>query len=64
MIDLSDSNIKKTAVNTGFIKDSVEKVMRLIDVLEEIFSSDLKAKRHLLLYLLLHLLLHLLPSWI
>lgn len=44
MIDLSDSNIKKTAISTGFIKDSVEKVMRLIDVLEDIFSSNLKTK--------------------
>lgn len=44
MIDLSADNIKKTATNTGFIKDNVEKVMRLIDILEKIFSTRWKEK--------------------
>jgi len=34
MIDLTSENIRKTAKATGFIKDNVEKVMRLIDILE------------------------------
>lgn len=40
MIDLTSENIRKTAKATGFIKDNVEKVMRLIDILE--FSIYLK----------------------
>lgn len=34
MIDLTSENIRKIAKATGFIKDNVEKVMRLIDILE------------------------------
>lgn len=39
MIDLTSENIRKTAKATGFIKDNVEKVMRLIDILETIFFN-------------------------
>ena len=39
MIDLSRKNIVKVAGDTGFIKDNIEKVMRLIDILEIVFSS-------------------------
>lgn len=44
MIDLSRESIKMVAKKTGFIKDNVEKVMRLIDILEAIFSSKWKYK--------------------
>jgi len=44
MIDLSRANIKRIANQTGFLKDNVEKVMRLADVLETIFSSKWKDK--------------------
>lgn len=37
MIDLTADNIRAIAKTTGFIKDNVEKVMRLIDILEAIF---------------------------
>ena len=44
MINLSKKNIVKVSNETGFIKDNVEKVMRLIDILETIFSSKWKDK--------------------
>ena len=44
MIDLTIDNIKETANATGFIRDTVEKVMRLIDILESIFSTKWKDK--------------------
>ena len=44
MINLSSKNIVKIANETTFIKDNVEKVMRLIDILETIFSSEWKNK--------------------
>lgn len=44
MINLSAKNVVKTAIDTGFIKDNVEKVMRLIDILETLFSSKWKDK--------------------
>ena len=44
MIDLSKKNIVKVANETSFIKDNVEKVMRLIDILETLFSSEWKDK--------------------
>ena len=44
MIDLSRKNIVKVATESGFIKDNVEKVMRLIDILETVFSSKWRDK--------------------
>ena len=44
MIDLSKKNIVKLANETNFIKDNIEKVMRLIDILEIIYSSEWKEK--------------------
>lgn len=44
MINLSPKNVVKTAVASGFIKDNVEKVMRLIDILETLFDSKWKDK--------------------
>lgn len=44
MIDLTIDNIRTAASVTGFIKDNVEKVMRLIDILEGIFTSKWKDK--------------------
>lgn len=44
MIDLTSDNIRAIAKTTGFIKDNVEKVMRLIDILGEIFSTKWKDK--------------------
>ena len=44
MIDLTADNIRATAKATGFIKDNVEKVMRLIDILEAVFSTKWKDK--------------------
>ena len=44
MIDLTADNIRATAKTTGFIKDNVEKVMRLIDILEAVFSTKWKDK--------------------
>ena len=44
MIDLSKKNIVRIANETSFIKDNVEKVMRLIDILETLFSSEWKDK--------------------
>ena len=44
MIDLSKKSIVRIANETSFIKDNVEKVMRLIDILETLFSSEWKDK--------------------
>ncbi len=44
MIDLSTNNIKLIAATTGFLKDNVEKSLRLIDILEDVFSSKWKDK--------------------
>lgn len=44
MINLSQKNVVKIAKETNFIKDNVEKVMRLADVLEFVFSSEWKDK--------------------
>lgn len=44
MIDLTADNIRATAKATGFIKDNVEKVMRLIDILEAVFSTKWRDK--------------------
>lgn len=40
MINLSQKNVVQVANLTGFIKDNVEKVMRLADILEFICSSQ------------------------
>lgn len=44
MIDLTTDNIRATAQAAGFIKDNAEKAMRLIDILEGIFSTKWKDK--------------------
>ena len=44
MINLSQKNVVKMAKETNFIKDNVEKVMRLADILEFVFSSKWKDK--------------------
>ncbi len=44
MINLSQKNIVKIAKETNFIKDNVEKVMRLVDILEFMFTSKWKDK--------------------
>lgn len=44
MINLSQKNIVRVAKETGFLKDNVEKVMRLADILQFVFSSDWKDK--------------------
>lgn len=44
MIDLSKKNIVKVSNETSFIKDNIEKVMHLIDILETLFSSEWKDK--------------------
>lgn len=44
MVNLSQKNVVQVANSTGFIKDNVEKVMRLVDILEFIFSGKWKDK--------------------
>jgi predicted nucleotidyltransferase component of viral defense system len=44
MINLSQKNVAQIAKETSFIKDNVEKVMRLCDILEYIFTSKWKEK--------------------
>ena len=44
MLDLSRKNILELSQATGFIKDNVEKVLRLIDILELTFNSKWKDK--------------------
>ena len=44
MIDLSRKNIIRISNETLFIKDNIEKVLRLIDILEMIFSSEWRDK--------------------
>ena len=44
MINLSQKNVVKIAKETNFIKDNVEKVMRLADILEFVFTSEWKEK--------------------
>ncbi len=44
MINLSQKNIVQIAKETNFIKDNVEKVMRLADILEFIYTSKWKDK--------------------
>ena len=44
MINLSQKNVVQVANLTGFIKDNVEKVMRLADILEFICSTQWKDK--------------------
>lgn len=44
MINLSQKNVVKIAKETNFIKDNVEKVMRLADILEFVFTSKWKDK--------------------
>ena len=44
MINLSQKNVVKMAKETNFIKDNVEKVMRLADILEFVFTSKWKDK--------------------
>jgi predicted nucleotidyltransferase component of viral defense system len=44
MINLSQKNIVQIAKETNFIKDNIEKVMRLCDILEYIFTSQWKEK--------------------
>ena len=44
MINLSQKNVVKIAKETNFIKDNVEKVMRLADILEFVFTSKWKEK--------------------
>ncbi len=39
MINLSPKNISQLAIKTGFIKDNVEKAMRLLDVLDHIYTT-------------------------
>lgn len=42
MVNLSNKNIIMVSQETGFIKDNVEKALRLMDLLETIFSSAWK----------------------
>ena len=44
MIDLSADSVFQRAKRTGFIKDNLEKVMRLIDVLEAVFATKWEEK--------------------
>ncbi len=44
MVDLTAKKIKEIENETHFIKDNIEKVLRLIDILEFIFASKLKDK--------------------
>ena len=44
MINLAQKNVVKIAKETNFIKDNVEKVMRLADILEFVFTSKWKDK--------------------
>ena len=44
MINISQKNVVKIAKETNFIKDNVEKVMRLADILEFVFTSKWKGK--------------------
>lgn len=44
MIDFSEKNISRIAAETGFLKDNLEKVVRLADILEFLFSSKWKNK--------------------
>lgn len=44
MINISQKNVVKIAKETNFIKDNVEKVMRLSDILEFVFTSKWKDK--------------------
>ena len=44
MINLSQKNVVKIAKETNYIKDNVEKVMRLADILEFLFMSKWKNK--------------------
>lgn len=44
MLNISQKNVVKIAKETDFIKDNVEKVMRLADVLEFVFTSEWKDK--------------------
>ena len=44
MINLSQKNVVKIAKETNFIKDNVEKVMRLAGILEFVFTSKWKDK--------------------
>lgn len=44
MVDLTAKKIKEIENETHFIKDNIEKVLRLIDILEFIFTSKLKDK--------------------
>ena len=43
MINLSQKNVVKMAKETNFIKDNVEKVMRLADILESVSYTHLRA---------------------
>ncbi|MCD7724582.1 MAG: nucleotidyl transferase AbiEii/AbiGii toxin family protein [Clostridiales bacterium] len=43
-MDYSRQKIKQIITETGFIKDNVEKVLRLVDILEELFSSKWRDK--------------------
>lgn len=45
MINLSQKNVVKMAKETNFIKDNVEKVMRLAGILEFVFSSKWKDRK-------------------
>ena len=44
MVDFTIKRIKEIEYKTHFIKDNIEKVLRLIDILEFIFTSKLKDK--------------------
>ena len=44
MVDFTTKRIKEIEYKTHFIKDNIEKVLRLIDILEFIFTSKLKDK--------------------
>jgi predicted nucleotidyltransferase component of viral defense system len=44
MVNLSQRNIKAIADKTNFIKDTVEKVLRLVDILEYIAETPIKDK--------------------
>ncbi len=44
MVNLSQKNIVKLANETGFIKDNIEKVLRLTDILDFLFSTKWKDK--------------------
>lgn len=44
MINVSKKNIAEIGKNTNFIKDNIEKVLRLVDILDYVYASPIKDK--------------------